>query len=709
MLPQSTTVFSGVSGHRFSVMKLSPFHHTARIASCSFDGTVRIWENDKQYKVLFFFSEAVEGLEVTPDDSKIIVVLSDSSKLFIYDLENKILNEIGKGHVFRSFFPATSPDSNKTAVITFEDELFIYEHHNQNLGSRVSVENVSGDSLIWLDNETCCVPKRDGNVVCVDSTTRTIKSQHRIHDGLITSICKDGDEIVTVSEDGTGKIHDLEFNPKFGFKLKFTPQSVCYSAKDKLIIVAGDRNLLFVDVHTGELTLTTQELTGCNTIINYESQIYRGTGEHDITVYSNTGQELRKILGRESTAEAVAFLRADELLFGSGDNSVHLLNYSSGNDEELVKHSETISDVLYNPITQNIIASSFDDTISIYNLETRNELNRIKEVPLPTTLALSPSREFFAAGCSADNSIHVFHSTGEEFANWEAHEDFIGVIFFLNDEVVVSGSDDKFVRFWKPNGKLLTSLKMKASVKAVHTTPEFDYTVIGLENGDLLLFEKITNREIAKHSVSTSIQCIEVINNSLIFFAAKNILFSMNLDGPNIISVKEVTHHTEPIKGLFWDEKTKKITSIDHSIEIIETNFVDNTEEKLQEETFDTSSTVVFAPSESYDELQPEVKEKLRNEDEQQSIQDNDSLIKIKEYLSTISKQLTDLIQPKLKEIGINSEPLQIALKEIEEQVSRKVKHLQDRTIHQSGQSDEEKKTEQESEWKSFDWGSKKR
>ena len=76
---------------------------------------------------------------------------------------------------------------------------------------------------------------------------------------------------------------------------------------------------------------------------------------------------------------------------------------------------------------------------------------------------------------------------------------------------------------------------------------------------------------------------------------------------------------------------------------------------------------------------------------------------KIKEFLSTISKQLTDLIQPKLKEIGINSEPLRIALQEIEEQVTRKAEHLQDETLRTSDQLDEKK-----SEWKKFDWGKKK-
>jgi WD40 repeat protein len=351
-----------------------------------------------------------------------------------------------------------------------------------------------------------------------------------------------------------------------------------------------------------------------------------------------------------------------------------------------------------------VFSSSFDDTISVYNLETGHEINRIENVPLPTTLALSPSRDFFAAGCSADNSIHVFHSSGEEFASWGAHEDYISIVFFLNDEVVISGSDDKLVRFWKPNGKLLSSLKMNSAVKAIHTTPVFNYTVVGLESGDILLFEKITNREIAKYTVSSSIQCIKIIDHSLLFFASKNILYRMDLDGPNIISVKEVVRQTEPVKGLIWDEKAKKLTSIDQSIEIIETRFIESSEVKHQEETDDlSSSTVVFAPAESYVELQPEESEKLIEDDEQLTVQDAESLIKIKEYLFTISGQISNLIQPKLQEIGINSEPLQIALQKIEKQVVLKIENIK-REIGKTSEQDNGRN----SEWKKLDWGKRR-
>ena len=80
LTPQLELIFPGKSGHLFSVMRLASFNSSLRFASSSFDGTVRIWDNEKQEKVLFYFSEAIEGLEITPDDKKIIVILGESSK-----------------------------------------------------------------------------------------------------------------------------------------------------------------------------------------------------------------------------------------------------------------------------------------------------------------------------------------------------------------------------------------------------------------------------------------------------------------------------------------------------------------------------------------------------------------------------------------------------------------------------------------------------
>lgn len=709
MLPQPQILFSGETGHRFSVMRLAAFHHSNKIASCSFDGTVRIWDDKKQQKVLFFLTEAIESLEITPDDTKIIVVLSDSSRAFLYDIIQDKTQEIGQGKVFRNIF-RTNPSSLKTAFVTFDDEIYFYNHKNQTLSSRTVVENVSGDSLVWLDNERVCIPKRNGSVAIIDSNTRTITREQALHDGLITSIARDEEDVVTVSEDGTGKVHDLNFEPKFGFKLTFTPQNVSYRSKDRLIIVSGDRNLLFVDTTTGQLTVTDQELSGCNPIITYNSEIYRGSGEKDITQYSNTGEIIGKMSGRSKTAESIAFLDKNSIIYGSGDSHVYLLDYKGNMEKQLASHSETVSSVISVPRINSIIAGSFDDSISIWNLNQQEEVKRIPNVPLVTSLALSPSNTLFAAGCSGDNSIHVFTVEGEKTTSWEAHDDYISVISFLNDEVIVSGSDDETIRFWNPTGKLISTLKVPTPVKSICTTAEFEYNIVGLENGELLLFEKITNKKIASHMSSSSIQCIRIVNSSLLYFAAKNILYQMKLDGPNIINVSEVCRHSEPIRGLSWIPSEEKILSIDHSIEIIETRFTDEVKTTVAVEVEETSSsTVVFAPGEPLMGESDKSTEKSLTEDAKQPAKiDREALSSILEYLNTVSNQLNDLVKPKLQEMGIDVKPTLKSMQELEHTVESKLDQTETKTLKEPIEKEDNLSSTKKSEWKEFDWGTKK-
>jgi WD40 repeat protein len=699
MKPKPKLLFSGVTGHKFSVMRLAVFHHSNRFASCSFDGTVRIWDEMNQQSVLFFFPEAIEGLEITPDDKKLIVVLADSSKAYVHDLTKNSRKEIGAGKVFRSIL-GTSPDSSKTALVTYEDEVYIYKHETNSLGSRVVVDNISGDSLIWLNNNILAIPKRNGSVAVINTDERTIINEFQIHDGLITSIFREGEEITTVSEDGTGKVHDLNFKPKFGFKLKFTPQSVFFSSQHKTIVVSGDRFLLFVDMPTGQLTLTSQDLSGCNPVITKNGFVVRGTGANNISKYSTSGKNLDLIPGRTKTVESAVFLNDHSLVYGSGDNAVHRLDFKSGIDESLSSHSESVSSIVYISGTETIIAGAFDDTISLYQLPKNSEIKRIKNVPLVTTLALSPSETLFAAGCSGDNSIHIFNSTGAKLTSWEAHDDYVNTISFLNDEVIVSGSDDESVRFWSPSGKLIGSLKVSAPVKSIFTKPEFNYNVVGLENGEIVLIEKTTNRKIGTYTSSASIQCIKIVDSSRLFFAAKDILYVMELDGPNIISVEEVCRHTEPIKALLWKEEEEIIISIDHSIEIKSTKIT--TDESLTE-----SSTIVFTPGESVQEERPETSSDKLTESAVSS--NGEALVKIIEYLKTISTQFDELILPKLKEIGVDSKTFQEALQALEQNLSFKLAQVDSAMLRDSVLTDQDDESESDASWKSFDWGKRRR
>ncbi|MHA1542898.1 MAG: hypothetical protein ACTSQH_07965, partial [Candidatus Hodarchaeales archaeon] len=63
----------------------------------------------------------------------------------------------------------------------------------------------------------------------------------------------------------------------------------------------------------------------------------------------------------------------------------------------------------------------------------------------------------------------------------------------------------------------------------------------------------------------------------------------------------------------------------------------------------------------------------------------------------------SNLIQPKLQEIGIDSESLQIALQKIEKQVLLKIENIQ-----KGREKTSEQDTERNSDWKKLDWGKRR-
>ncbi|MFW9904703.1 MAG: hypothetical protein ACFFFH_10245 [Candidatus Thorarchaeota archaeon] len=719
--PQTQSIFPGKTGHLFSVMRVASFHHSPRFASSSFDGTVRIWDGEKQEKVLFFFSEAIEGLSITPDDNSIIVVLADSSKAFLYRLKDENLYEIGGDQAFRNLL-GTNPSSTKAAFVTFDDNVYIFNLKSQMIGSRIFVENVSGNSLIWINDNTVCIPKRNGHVSVVNTDERKIKQEIPVHDGLITSICRDGDRIVTVSEDGTGKILDLDFNPQFGFKIDFTPISVDYSTQAGIVVITGERNMLIVNTSSGEILDFDQSLSGCNAVITLDNKIVKGTGEHDIAIYSSTGEKISQIGGHSQTAEFVSFITEDSIIYASGDKHVHQLTLSTGHDQTLAEHTETISSTLFVPSKNLIISGAYDDSISIWDLASHSEVKRIQKTPLVTAIAKSPCEDIFVAACSGNNTLHVFTIEGDEQTEWTAHNDFISAVFFMNDEVIISGSDDGFIKFWKRNGKLISSVETKSPIKSIDTTLEFDYNVTGHLNGDLIFWEKISNRLITHHNVNAPIQRIKVVNNTLVLFAAQDKLYLMELDGQHITNVQEICQHTEPIRGIYWHEKPEKIITVAHSVEIFETNFVVKSElvpppaiEVLTDDSARTDSTIVFAPSSIEEEPLPEpqpsevVTEPIPIEESAISPVDIEHLHKISEYLATISQQIKELVIPELKSFRIDTNALEMSLEDVRENLAQR---LADQGVVKEEVVDTLKDTppqKKKPDWTNIDWGKRKR
>lgn len=703
LTPTQKNLYSGLIGHRFSVMRLAKFHFSDWFASCSFDGTVRIWNGKNQEKVLFNFSEAIEGLEVMPNDSAIIVILADTSKAYIYNLLTDSIELISDSFVFRNIF-GTNPCCQLTAFATYDDEIHFYNHKQKTIsGNKVLVENLSGDSLVWIDDRYLVVSKRNGQIVIIDSQNRTIFNEILVHDGLITSMCLHRSNLVTVSEDGTGKILDLDFNPQFGFKIDFTPLSVDFNSNIGIIAVTGERNLLIVDTKSREVLSLHQELSGSNVIILSSGEILKGTEENNISLFTLQGDLKSKILGRFNSVESAVFLDENQILFGSGDKKVHLLDFRTGKEQILAVHNESISSIIYLSIHNLVIAGSYDDSISIWDLTRNSLIKKIKDVPLVSVLASNPSQEVFIAACSGDNSIRVFSLDGIEINSWEAHTDYIRSVRFMNDDIIISGSDDKSLKFWKKDGKLLSSITLESPIRVIETVTDLDFYITGHLNGELNFYEKISNRRRAHHKEDLPIQQIKIIDPSTILYASQNRLISIMYTGSRVEDHQEICQHIEPIKAIKWLKKPKKVISVGYSVDINETIF-SKLETKVEKFT-KSEAFIEFAPTEQSE------REIIQNSESLLTTknQNIESLENILDYLKTISSQMKDLIIPNLQDFNIDAIPLSKEVESLLNKVNIKLEKTKKEVITTS-EIDPRVSTEEakSSNWKSIDWGKKR-
>ncbi|GAH04708.1 unnamed protein product [marine sediment metagenome] len=88
---------------------------------------------------------------------------------------------------------------------------------------------------------------------------------------------------------------------------------------------------------------------------------------------------------------------------------------------------------------------------------------------------------------------------------------------------------------------------------------------------------------------------------------------------------------------------------------------------------------------------------------------DNEHLIKIMEYLTTVNKQFKDLVTPKLQKYGINSSNLEISIEKVQEEINQMLRKIDEsrNVLDESGKTDLEPE-EKKPDWTSINWGKRK-
>ncbi|CAI7583001.1 unnamed protein product [Penicillium manginii] len=487
-----------LEGHDSSVNSVVFSHDSSRVASGSWDETIKIWDahTGACLQTLEGHDSSVTSV-VFSHDSSWVASGSWDKTIKIWDAHTGACLQTLEGHDSSVTSVVFSPDSSRVASGSWDETIKIWDAHTgaclQTLdghdrdvtsvvfspdSSRVVSGSLDETTKIWDAHTGACLQTLEGHDNGVNSVVYSHNSS-RVASGS-------GDKTIKIWNAHTGAcLQTLEGHDNW-------INSVVFS-HDGSRIASGsrDKSIKIWDAHTGECLKTLQ---GHNTIVesavfSHDSRrVASGSVDKTIKIWdTHTGACLQTMEGHNRPVTSVVFSpNSSRVASGSDDKTIKIWDAHTGAClQTLEGHDSSVTSVVFSHDSSRVASGSWDKTIKISDTHTGACLQTLdghdRDV---TSVVFSPDSSRVASG-SDDKTIKIWDvQTGACLQTLEGHETSVTSLVFSHDSSrVASGSLDQMIKIWDAhNGACLQThnLGSHPQILSFDTTNSSLHTSVGI-------------------------------------------------------------------------------------------------------------------------------------------------------------------------------------------------------------------------------------
>ncbi|KIM99418.1 hypothetical protein OIDMADRAFT_56552 [Oidiodendron maius Zn] len=406
-------------GHKTAVMSAAFTHNSTRLASASWDGTVKIWDINSGECIQTLGGDDAKAQSITfSHDSTRLTSASGDDTIKIWDTGSYKCLQTLRGH-----------NASVTSIAFSHDSTWLVSASDDNTVK------------VWDMNSYQCLQTLEGHKTAVMSAAFTHNSTR----------------LASASSDGTVKIWDiisgeclqtLKGHGAVVWSVAFSHDST------RLTSASGDGTIKIWATSSGEC-LQTLDLDSAVVSIAFShdsTRLVSGSADSLVKVWDTKRNEcLQTFEGHGGVVRSVTFSHDSTWLASASDDStvkIWDVSSSSRHLQTLEGHSAEVTSVAFSYDSTWLASASRDGMVKIWDVSSGKCLRTLKgHGRWVVSIAISHDSTRLV---SASSTIKIWDtSSGECLQTLEGHSRIIWSVAFSHDSTqLVSSSDDTTVKIW---------------------------------------------------------------------------------------------------------------------------------------------------------------------------------------------------------------------------------------------------------------------